>query len=402
MKKITITLLCVLLAIGLAACSSTTAASPSAEASQAASAEAVATPSPDASAEAAASSATETQAAESAGAGEILSTGPHGETATSATELSLTDEEINKLKSGGYTVALSFHYAGNDWSTAQQKGLQDTFDKLGIKVISVTDADFKPEQQISDIENALTMNPDAIVSIPVDPVSSASAFKKAVDAGVKLVFMDNCPDGLTAGKDYTAVVSADNWGNGVKSAEIMGEQLGGKGKIAMVYYDANFFVTNQRDQAFRETIQTKFPDIEIIEEAGFDDENKGAEVGDALLAKHPDLNGIYASWDIPAEGIASAAIAAGRTDLVVTTIDLGNNVAKIIAENGIVKGLGAQLPYDQGVAEATLVGYALLGKDAPQYVAVPALKVTHDNILDAYKNVYHTDAPQEIQDAYVK
>lgn len=402
MKKITITLLCVLLTIGLVACSSATTASVSPEASQAASAEAAATPAPAASTEAAAPSAAESQAADVADAGQILSTGPHGETATSATELSLTEDELNKLKTGKYTVALSFHYAGNDWSTAQQQGLQDQFAKMGIEVISVTDADFKPEQQISDIENALTMNPDAIVAIPVDTVSSASAFKKAVDAGVKLVFMDNCPDGLTAGKDYTSVVSADNWGNGVKSAEIMGEQLGGKGKIAMVYYDANFFVTNQRDQAFKETIQSKFPDIQIVEEAGFDDENKGAEVGDALLTKYPDLDGIYASWDIPAEGVASAAKAAGRDDMVVTTIDLGNNVAKIIAENGIVKGLGAQLPYDQGVAEATLVGYALLGKDAPPYVAVPALKVTHDNVLDAYETVYHTAASAELQDAFVK
>ena len=59
-----------------------------------------------------------------------------------------------RSKKADTTVALSFHYAGNDWSTAQQQGLQDQFEKMGIEVISVTDAAFKPEQQISDIENA--------------------------------------------------------------------------------------------------------------------------------------------------------------------------------------------------------------------------------------------------------
>ena len=334
--------------------------------------------------------------------GEVMSKGPHGETAASATDLSLTDEELAKIKEGNYKVAISFHYAGNDWSTAQQAGLRDQFEKMGIELLSVTDANFKPEQQISDIEKALSLNPDAIVAIPVDVVSSASAFKKAADAGVELVFMDNCPDGLEAGVDYTSVVSADNYGNGVKSAEIMGEALGGKGKIAMVYHDANFFVTNQRDEAFEKTIKEKYPDIEIVEKAGFDDENKGAEIADALLTKHPDLDGIYACWDIPAEGVVSAAKAAGRNDLVVTTIDLGNNIAKMIAANDVVAGLGAQLPYDQGIAEAILVGYALLDKEAPPYIAVPALGVTHDNVLEAYKTVYHTDAPQEIQDAYKK
>lgn len=37
---------------------------------------------------------------------EIMSTGPNGETATLATELSLTDEEIEQVKAGGYTAAI--------------------------------------------------------------------------------------------------------------------------------------------------------------------------------------------------------------------------------------------------------------------------------------------------------
>lgn len=332
--------------------------------------------------------------------GEVMSTGPHGEEASPASALELSEDELNELRAGGYTVAICFHYAGNDWSTAQQAGLKDQFEKMGIDVISVTDANFKPEQQISDIENALTLNPTAIVSIPVDVVSSEAAFRKAADAGVHLVFMDNCPDNMEVGVDYTAVVSADNYGNGVAAARIMGDELGGEGKIAMVFHDANYFVTNQRDDAFRETIAEEYPGIEIVEEMGFDDENKGAELGDALLTKHPDINGIYATWDIPAEGVVSALNAAGRDDIVVTTIDLGDNVAKIIAEGGVIKGLGAQRPYDQGVAEAILVGYAILGKDAPGYVALPALPVTYDNVLEAYEEVYHKEAPQEIQDAY--
>ncbi|MDR0638632.1 MAG: substrate-binding domain-containing protein, partial [Spirochaetaceae bacterium] len=109
----------------------------------------------------------------------VLSTGPHGEQASSAQSLSLSDAEIAKIKSGNYKVAIAFHYAGNDWSTAQQAGLRDQFGKMGITVLSVTDANFKAEQQISDIENAIAMKPDAIVSIPVDVVSSRSVFKKA-------------------------------------------------------------------------------------------------------------------------------------------------------------------------------------------------------------------------------
>ncbi|GAE36171.1 hypothetical protein [Halalkalibacter akibai] len=119
-----------------------------------------------------------------------------------------------------------------------------------------------------------------------------------------------------------------------------------------------------------------------------------------MLTTNPELDGIFGVWDVPSEGILAAARTAGREDLVITTIDLGANVALNIARGGSIKGLGAQLPFDQGVAEAILAGYALLGKETPSYVAVPALTVTQENILDAWEMVYSTPAPQEVQDAF--
>ncbi|MBB5325635.1 ribose transport system substrate-binding protein [Anoxybacillus tepidamans] len=330
---------------------------------------------------------------------QILSKGPHGETAISAKTLQLTEEEVQKIKEGKYKAAIVMHYAGNDWSTAQIDGLKATFKKMGIEVVAVTDANFKAEKQVSDIETVLAKKPDIIVSIPVDPVSTAEAYKKAAEAGVKLVFMDNAPQGLTAGKDYVSVVSADNYGNGVAAAEIMADKLNGKGKIGVIFHDADFFVTKQRTEAFEKTIKEKYPDIKIVARGGITAPNDGEKVASGMLTKHPDLDGIFAVWDVPAEGALAAARTAGRDDLVITTIDLGTNVALEIASGGIVKGLGAQLPYDQGIAEAILAGYALLGKQAPPYVAVPSLKVTKENVLDAWKLVYHKDAPDSIQNA---
>ena len=330
---------------------------------------------------------------------EIMSTGPKGEKAANAQILSLTDGEIAKIRGGNHTAAICFHYSGDDWSRAQQQGLRDTFNKFGINILAVTDANFKVEQQVSDIESVLALNPDILVSIPVDPVSTAPAFKRAADAGVKIIYMDNCPVDQEHGRDYVSIVSADNYGNGVVAADIMAKALGGKGNIGVIFHDAKFFVTNQRVAAFEKTIADKYPDIKIIDRGGFDDPNKVGDISDAMLVRSPELNGIFANWDIPAEAVVSSAIAMGRDDIVVTTIDLGDNVARIIAQGGLVKGLGAQLPYDQGVAEATLAAYALLGRECPPYVAVPALPVTKDNILDAYKQVYHKDAPDWLVEA---
>ncbi|MFC4766308.1 substrate-binding domain-containing protein [Effusibacillus consociatus] len=330
---------------------------------------------------------------------QILSKGPHGETAVSAKTLKLTEDDLKKIKEKRYKAAIVMHYAGNDWSTAQVEGLKAAFNKMGIEVVAVTDAQFKAEKQVADIETVLAKNPDIIVSIPVDPVSTASAYKKAAEKGVKLVFMDNTPNDLKHGEDYVSVVSADNYGNGVEAAKIMAEKLGGKGKVGVIFHDSDFFVTKQRTDAFEKTIKEKYPDIQIVDRGGIIGPNDGEKVTSAMLTKNPDLKGIFVVWDVPAEGALAAARTAGRNDLIITTIDLGTNVALDIAQGGPIKGLGAQLPYDQGVAEAILAGYSLLGKEAPAYVAVPALRVTKENVFEAWKMVYNQDAPKAVHDA---
>jgi ribose transport system substrate-binding protein len=331
----------------------------------------------------------------------VLSKGPNGEEPWPASSVSLTEEEVERIRGLKAKAAIVMHYLRSDWSQAQVAGLKSQFDKMGIEIISVTDAGFNPERQVADIQMALAENPQIIVSIPTDADITATAYREASQKGVKLVFMDNVPSGLEAGKDYVSVVSADNYGNGVASAHLMAKFLHGKGQIGVIYHAADFFVTRQRYEAFKKTIAENYPGITIIAEQGirepdfFSDANQAATV---MLTTNRSLNGIWAVWDLPAEGVRSAARAALRDDLVVTTIDLGLNVAIEMAQNGVVKGVGAQRPYDQGVTEALLAGYGLLGKPAPPYVALAALPVTRENLLDAWKTIYRTDAPVSIKE----
>ena len=335
--------------------------------------------------------------------GRVFSTGPHGESPTAASEIMLTEEELAEIQGMGATAAIVMHYSGDDWSAAQIAGLRDQFGKMGIEVIAETNAGFKPETQVSDIETVLARNPSIMVSIPTDPVATVSAYRQAADQGVKLVFMDNVPQGFTPGQDYVSVVSADNYGNGIVSAHLMAEALGGEGQVGIVFFAADFFVTQQRYDAFKTTIQENYPNIEIVEEQGIvapDFAGQADQVASAMLTRNAELNGIWAVWDVPAEGVINAVRTAGReNDVVVTTIDLGQNVAISLAQGGIVKGLGAQRPFDQGVTEALLAGYGLLGKEAPPFVALPALPVTRENVLEAWQTVYHQDPPQALQDA---
>lgn len=330
----------------------------------------------------------------------ILGKGPNGENPALASSLTLTPDEMTKLKGMNSTAAIVMHITG-DWTNAQVAGQTDTLKSLGVNVVATTNAGGKTEQQVSDIETALVQKPNVVISIPWSPADEVAAYRKVVDAGAKLVFIGNAVPGFVAGKDYVGTVSPDDWGNGVASAYLMAKALKSKngdykGSIGVVWFDVDFYVTNQRRDGFRATIKGCFPNISIAEDQGFpsgpDLAGSAGRVASAMLVRNATLDGIWAVWDQPAEGVLAAARAAGRNDLIITTEDLGLTAALSI-KKGEYAGTGAQRPYDQGVAEAMLAAYGLIGKTAPPYVADNAFPVSKDNVLAAWKAVYHTDPP---------
>jgi ribose transport system substrate-binding protein len=333
----------------------------------------------------------------------VFSHGPNGETADSADSVQLTPEEISKIAAMHATAAISLQYTSTEWAQAQIRGVKDQFKKMGIEVVAVTDAGFKAETQVSDIETIMTRKPNIIVSIPVDPSATADAYHRAAARGVKLVFMDNIPKGFVPGQDYVSDVSADNFGNGVVSGLLMAKALHGKGEIGLIFHGADFFVTRQRYEGFKAII-AKYPGIKIVAEQGIvgpDFTGDAEKAASAILTSHPKVNGLWAVWDVPAEGLLSAVRTAGRdpSGLAITTCDLGANIAIDMAQDGFVKGTGSQWPIRQAETEAILAGYGLIGKTAPAYVALPAVPVTKENILAAWKQVHGVDAPAVVKKA---
>lgn len=325
--------------------------------------------------------------------------GPNGEVPTAAADVELSFGERRRLRAMHARAAIVMHYGDNHWSQAQVEGLSSEFGDLGVEVVAVTDAGFRAEQQIADIAKVLAERPDVIVSIPTDVMATASAYRSVVDAGVKLVFMDNVPQGFRSGKDYVSTVAADNMGGGIVSAHLLARALDGRGRVGVVFHDADFFVTQQRVKGFRATISTTYPGMQIAIEQGITGPEFAAHsqvATAAMLRDHPDLVGIWAVWDVPAQGVLAAARAAGRSDLAITTIDLGADVALDLASGGLIKGIAAQRPFDQGVVEAILAGYGLLGKAAPPFVALPTLPVSREQVLGVWDQIYRSPAPTDI------
>jgi ribose transport system substrate-binding protein len=323
----------------------------------------------------------------------IVGKGPNNEPAASPEAVALTADEAAKVKAGNFKVGLVFQFM-NDWSRDQVAGLTATFGKYGVKIVGTTEAQFKVPKQIADIENMITLKPDGIVSIPVDDVAMGPTYAKVAKAGIKLVFMDNAAKNLTYPKDYQSVISADSQGNGQIAAEVLSCYIPEHGTIGIVDFGITFFVTNERTKGVKDWFAANRPDVKI-KQANFTDPNKAGDVAANFLTANPDVEGVFAVWDGPATGVISALRVQGKV-IPVTTIDLGDHAAVAIAEGSYLKGLGAQRPYDQGVAEALAMMKALIGQNPPAWIGVPSLAVTQRNINEAYRTVWKKDPPKEV------
>jgi len=327
--------------------------------------------------------------------------GPQGEKPTWYTDVKLNDEEIQKVKEGKYKAAYLMH-TSSDFTNALLAGAKDAFKELGIELVVTTDAAMDPTKQKTDVETALALKPDIILTLVIDPVAGAEAFRPAVEAGVSLVFMSNLPAGYIQGKDYIGIVTDDLFGMGKAAAEMLGDALGGKGKIAWLFHDASYYVTNQRDNAFKTVINEKYPDIEIVAEQGIANPSDAETIASAIITQHPDINGFYVPWDTPAEGVIAACRAAKRSDIKVVTLDLGANNGLDMAKGGNMVGIAADLAYMLGYTKAMLGAYGVLDKPAPAFVIVPAIKVTKENLIEGWRESLHQDPPPEIMEIYGK
>jgi ribose transport system substrate-binding protein len=325
-------------------------------------------------------------------------TGPNGEKPVAADELTLTPDEVEKVKGMNATAAFTWH-TSSLWVDAVEAGARSKLEELGIDVVATTDADFDPAKQASDVETVTAKKPDVILANVVDAGQATSAFRPAVDAGSKIVFISDVPEGYALGEDYVGLVDDDYSAMGIVAADLMGEALGGKGKVGFIYHDANFHVTNQRDDAFKAHLQQKYPDIEIAAEAGMADPAKGEEIAHAMLTKNPDLGGVYVPWAEPATGVLAALRSAGTPDVKIVTLDLDNDVALDMAQGKNVVGISADRAYQLGEAAATEAAYGLLGKEAPAFSVVGAIDVTKENLLTRWKESLGVEPPAELVEA---
>lgn len=323
--------------------------------------------------------------------------GPNGNSPTSPAELvdMLTPELEKKVKEGNYTAAIAFHTTASDWPRLQEQGIRAVLEQYNIELLTVTDAEFKVDKQISDIESIIELSPDLLIGFCVDREANAAVFGKAAESGITISFMDTIPIDFKHPDDYVGLGIADNYEAGVVAAEIVAEAIDFDGKVGVCWFPLSMFHVDQRYYGIMDYLE-QYPDIEVVDVQKPGDAEKAATVAENWLTAYPDLEGIITVWDVQALGCAGVVEASGR-DVVVSGVDLSDDSAYAIASGSPLIGVSSQHPYDQGIVETLTGVLALGGKTPPAYVVVPCEKVTQKSVERAYKRVFRRNPPAPLQ-----
>jgi ribose transport system substrate-binding protein len=325
--------------------------------------------------------------------------GPNGERATPASALTLAPREVAAVRAGRYDAALVWH-DDSDFTAAVTAGVRDGFRPLGIRVVARTSAGFDPAKQKSDIETVMARRPDVMLTLPVDPVITASAYRQAARQGTRIVLLSNVPRGMQHGRDYVDVVTDDLFDMGKRAADAVAAAVGDDGKVGYFFRDADSFVANQRDRAFLKTTTATYPGIDVAAQHGIADPNTAQEQASGTLIRHPDLDAVYVTFSQPVgDGVLAALRAGSNTRTKIISLDLDEPLALDMARGGQTFALIADRAYDLGRAMATSAAYGLLGKPAPPFVVVPALTITRSNLVEGYREALHRAPPASVLEA---
>lgn len=230
----------------------------------------------------------------------------------------------------GKTVGIAAKDIVHDYSRVIYEELQSRIEELGGTVIA-TQAEAKDDKHVSNVENLVTQQPDAIIVILGDAQTLSPALKKVDEAGIALFTID-------FQSEYSSNnVTGDNWWVGSTVARILAEDIGGKGKILAFNGFPGVAPCRIRYSELKVVLED-YPGIEILKpelqdkyEGTIEDAKK--QVQDQLRRLPAgEIDAIWSCWDIPLIGAAQAVDSAGRDEIKLYGVDAEPGALDLIAD----------------------------------------------------------------------
>ncbi len=262
---------------------------------------------------------------------------------------------------------------GNPYFDTSTKGAEKAAEELGAEIEEVGPEAASPDAQVSYINTVAQQGQDALILSANDPEALCDAIDEARSADVKVVTFD--ADTNPECRDLF-VNQATAEGIAAKQLELISEQIGGEGEIAILSASAN--ATNQN--AWIEMMETElaenpdYANIELVDTVyGDDEDQKSFDQTEALLQNHPDLKGIISPTTV---GIAAAARYLSDSDakgkVALTGLGTPNQMREYV-ENGTVESFALWNPEDLGFlaayAAAALANGDITGEEGDTFEA---------------------------------
>ena len=189
------------------------------------------------------------------------------------------------------------------WYAAQHT---DTIDLV------FADAQQKQENQIKAIRNFIEMGVDVVAFPPVVETGWEAVLTECKDAGIPVILVDRGVD--ESCKDlYATQISSDFIWEGQQAADIVGDLLGGEGKVVELEGTVGASAANERKEGFDGQIADAYPGIEIIaSQTGDFTRAQGKEVMESFLKSYDQIDAVFAHNDDMALGAIEAIKEAGK------------------------------------------------------------------------------------------
>lgn len=244
------------------------------------------------------------------------------------------------------SLANEFFLTMEDGAKAYQKEHSADFDLISNGIKDETDT----AGQTRIVEQMILAKVNALVIAPSDSKAMVPVIKKAVDAGITVINIDNQLDPAIVKSKNISVpfVGPDNRKGARLVGEYLAKQLKAGDEVGIIEGVSTTTNAQQRTAGFKDAMDAA--QIKIVSlQSGDWEIDKGNKVAASILSEYPDVKALLAGNDSMAVGAVSAVRAAGKAGQVQVVGYDNINAIKPMLKDGRVLATADQFAAKQAV-----------------------------------------------------
>lgn len=244
------------------------------------------------------------------------------------------------------SLANEFFLTMEDGAKAYQKGHSDEFDLISNGIKDETDT----AGQTRIVEQMILAKVNALVIAPADSKAMVPVIKKAVDAGITVINIDNQLDPAVVKSKNINVpfVGPDNRKGARLVGEYLAKQLKAGDEVGIIEGVSTTTNAQARTAGFKDAMEAA--QIKVVSVQSGDWEiDKGNKVAASILSEYPQVKALLAGNDSMAVGVVSAVRAAGKAGQVQVVGYDNINAIKPMLKDGRVLATADQFAAKQAV-----------------------------------------------------